>query len=350
MRIPKYRRYTHDFKVFAVRKFLRLRDTLSRNNITKLDFARSINVPKSTFCNWLTAYEASDRSKDSLRDHRCGKKPGRNADKKKVTPQMKSIVKYFKEHLNLGCWIIADIIEKTLKVPISHQTVWKIEKELGLNKKQKKTRYKRFRADAPDDLWQIDIIGDKKMADGVIYAITVTDDYSRYTWVQVFTQPPTTSDVISFLNSIIEKEGSSPFALLTDHGSVFGNRFDIWCHLNKMRKREFMARQREYLQDESIVKINSWWMLLSYHGIFHIRGRVRHPQTQGKVERVHRELNKAIRASVTIEECERKIHEMVDILNYYRKIREYKKTPAEMYGRHELPELYLPPPIYQAKV
>lgn len=340
MRIPKYNQYSHDFKLFVVRKFLRAKSGPDGHTISLCGFAKRWNIPKSTLYNWVKEYTMSGFNKDVLKDRRLGKKTGRNAHLRKITPELESIVRFYKTNFNLGCWIISDIVSAFHGTKVSHQLIWKIEKKLGLNKKNKRTRYKRFRADAPDDLWQIDIVGPKQLVDGRLYVITVTEDYSRYTWIKAFSSPPHEGDVLQFLDEIICEENRQPFAILTDNGSVFGKRFDKWCALRKERDRERRKIQEEYLKSDA--KVNSWWILLRYGGILHIHGRPRHPQTQGKVERENEELNKAIRSCVTIADCEMKLKEMIKILNYYRRVREYRETPARMYGKSEYPKLKVP--------
>lgn len=95
----------------------------------------------------------------------------------------------------------------------------------------------------------------------LICSIWVLDDSSRAILGATVSDRHSTDDVIELLDGVIGRFGK-PKQTLSDHGSEFytirggkGNsRLDIWC------------KER---------------------GIEHIMGRVKHPQTQGKIERSH---------------------------------------------------------------
>jgi len=204
-------------------------------------------------------------------------------------------------------------------------------KQLGLSSNRSRTRYKRFRADSPDDLWQIDLFGPVKFDSTTFYGISVIDDYSRYAWAKLTTHPPTTHGVISFLSEIVERTKRSPFAILTDNGSVFGREFDKWCMLMKRRDTERKIVFADYLQRDSSA-VGSWWLTLRYSGVMHLHGRVKHPQTQGKVERFIGEVKKIMKACSTAEDVVERFAEGIMILNRYRVVREYGLTPEQMYN------------------
>ncbi len=112
------------------------------------------------------------------------------------------------------------------------------------------------------DLLQIDYKDwGRDKSGNLICSIWVLDDSSRAILGATVSDRHSADDVIELLDGVIGRFGK-PKQILTDHGSEFysiksgkgSSRLDIWCE--KM-------------------------------GIEHIMGRVKHPQTQGKIERSH---------------------------------------------------------------
>ena len=69
-------------------------------------------------------------------------------------------------------------------------------------------------------------------------------------------------------------------------------------------------------------------------GIYHVRGRVRHPQTQGKIERYHRSMKNVIKLdnNYSPEELEKSLAEFIE---YYNNKRYHESldnlTPADVF-------------------
>lgn len=134
--------------------------------------------------------------------------------------------------------------------------------------------YQRFEADAPNALWQMDFKGWLRLQHGTILPWTLLDDHSRYLLAcqgLAGTQP---CDFPTFQPLVIAqfRRYGLPWAILCDNGPPWGTsepdaltRFDVWC-----------------LQ----------------LGIRPIHGRPLHPQTQGKLERLHRTLQADVFAGV----------------------------------------------------
>jgi transposase InsO family protein len=127
----------------------------------------------------------------------------------------------------------------------------------------------RFERSVPNELWQMDGKGEYRASDGTCYPLSILDDHSRYA-VGLYSLPAFTAErVYPCLVSTFERYGV-PEAMLMDHGSVW------WSTTNGYGLTWLSVRLIE-------------------QGIQLCYGRVRHPQTQGKVERFHRTLNEAIR-------------------------------------------------------
>lgn len=127
----------------------------------------------------------------------------------------------------------------------------------------------RFERVSPNELWQIDFKGDYPSDKGRCYPLSVLDDRSRYA-IGLYALPGQgTALVRDSLITAFESCGV-PHAMLMDHGIPW------WSTSNN----HGLTRLSVSLIDQGIK--------LYFSGI-------RHPQTQGKVERFHRTLNESIR-------------------------------------------------------
>lgn len=128
---------------------------------------------------------------------------------------------------------------------------------------------KRFEREHPNQLWQMDFKGDYPSGKGRCYPLSVLDDHSRYGIGLFALSGQDTKTVRDCLVKAFETCGV-PHAILTDHGIPW------WSTSNN----HGLTRLSVNLIDQGIK--------LYYSGI-------RHPQTQGKVERFHRTLSESIR-------------------------------------------------------
>jgi transposase InsO family protein len=129
---------------------------------------------------------------------------------------------------------------------------------------------KRFARAAPNQLWQMDFKGQYPLGDGQwCFPLSVLDDHSRYA-VGLFALTSTAAaPVDAALRGCFQRYGL-PEAMLVDHGSPWWN-----------------ASNGHGLTTLSVTLIA--------HGIELLYSGVRHPQTQGKVERFHRTLGTRLR-------------------------------------------------------
>lgn len=128
----------------------------------------------------------------------------------------------------------------------------------------------RFERAAPNDLWQLDAKGHYPLRrGGRCHPLSVLDDHSRYA-VGLYALPPLDrAHVTHALRDCFEQHGV-PDAMLMDHGAPW------WGASNPA----------------GLSQLSIW---LLQQGITLLHGRVRHPQTQGKVERFHRTLGERLR-------------------------------------------------------
>lgn len=122
--------------------------------------------------------------------------------------------------------------------------------------------WQRFAYEQPNDLWQLDFKGHFPLATGRCHPLTVLDDCSRYVLGLFACANEQELTVRGHLTQLFRCYGL-PWRILTDNSGPWGS-----AHA-----------------DQPLTRFSVWLLRL---GIAVHHGRVYHPQTQGKVERVHR--------------------------------------------------------------
>lgn len=127
---------------------------------------------------------------------------------------------------------------------------------------------RRFERERPNELWQMDFKGPQGFNKGN-GPLSIQDDFSRY--LLVLRQLPRNTG--KFVRAALEttfQEYGVPECMLMDHGTPWYDNFGVWGWTEL-----------------------SVWILRQ--GVRIYLSGVRHPQTQGKVERMHGALQKAAR-------------------------------------------------------
>ncbi len=195
------------------------------------------------------------------------KKPGRKP--RPVSNKEKEIVlETRKEHPLSGAVALEKIIDSK-ETHIGHNRIHRILKQEGLSqeepRKQRRRKWIRYQRRYSNSLWHADWF--EKRQDQVIL---FEDDASRFiTGYGVF-KNATTKNTVSVLKQAIIGYGI-PLQLMTDHGT------------------QFTSLPRETCKDP---KPNQFQQSLKGFGIKHIKARVKHPQSNGKVERVIQTIKK----------------------------------------------------------
>lgn len=130
-----------------------------------------------------------------------------------------------------------------------------------------KPAVKRFEREAPNELWQMDFKGPKGFHHRA-GPLSVIDDHSRYLLALEHLESARVDAVQKCLCTVFERNGL-PAQMLTDHGTPWWNANSPW----------------------GWTELSVWIMRL---GIRIYLSGFRHPQTQGKVERMHGCLTAAI--------------------------------------------------------
>jgi transposase InsO family protein len=127
----------------------------------------------------------------------------------------------------------------------------------------------RFERGEPNELWQMDSKGKYSLARGACHPLSILDDHSRYAVGLYALSALQSEQAYPYLVQTFRDYGL-PQAMLMDHGSLWWSTWNGWGL--------------------------TWLSVrLMEQGIRLLYGRVRHPQTQGKVERFHRTLGEALR-------------------------------------------------------
>lgn len=175
-------------------------------------------------------------------------------------------------------------------------------------RKRPRSSYQRFEAAQPNECWQSDFTH-WRLADGTdVEVLNWLDDHSRYLVSCTVHTPVTGDDVVNTFLAAGNEHGL-PAATLTDNGRVYTAR-------HGGGKNAF-----EYL-------------LTALH-IVQKNGKPNHPQTQGKVERLHQTQKRWLArqpAATNPEELQTQLNQFCDIYNQRRPHRSLDRaTPATVY-------------------
>lgn len=164
----------------------------------------------------------------------------------------------------------------------------------------------RFEKDLCNEMWQTDFKGDFALLDGTrCFPLDIIDDHSRYA-IKIVAKPNTIGVLENFKEAFAEY--GKPNSVLSDNG----------C--------QFSGFKRGFTQFEK-------WLM--NHDVLPIHGRIKHPQTQGKIERFHRTMNCELlkhNKFQSLQEADKALQEWKE---KYNNIRPHEalgmKCPAEVY-------------------
>ncbi len=209
------------------------------------------------------------------------KKPGRKPTP--ITQEEKQIVLNIREQHPLNALTLEKILEEQ-GIHIGHNRIHRILKEEGLAKnephKQRRRTWIRYERRYTNSLWHADWFEQTHEQ-----IILIEDDASRFITGYGAFQNANMENSKQVLHQAIQDYGT-PKQMMTDHGT------------------QFTSLPRESCPDP---KENMFQQLLKQHGIQHIKARVKHPQSNGKVER----------AGQTIEQLRKHFQNWEETVYYY---------------------------------
>lgn len=208
------------------------------------------------------------------------------------------------------------------EVPVS--TINRILKRRGLvgQPERRGQATRRFQRARCNELAQLDFKGEYRVKGGWCYPLSLLDDCSRYLLGLWALPSASTEPVQEALKGHFRQEGM-PEALLLDHGTPW------WSSSS----------------GHGLTRLSVWLMK---QDISLLWAAVRHPQTLGKVERLHRTLDERTRHEGIPETLEGWQRWMPRLRTEYNQYRPHEaldmKTPAQVYRRENLRPYQDPPP------
>jgi transposase InsO family protein len=223
------------------------------------DLSRRFGISRNTAYRWVQRYDPNDADWSRDRSRRPRTIIRRTADG--VITRIAAL------RLEHPCWgprklrrlLQDELPEDQLPALV---TVARILKRSGLTAAPPERRVEqplqRFVRSRPNELWQMDLKGPLRLSDGhKYYAVGIIDDHSRYLLALQLVSDATDDRTLQVWIETAQKYGL-PDETLTDHGSQFRMEDD----------------------STSAFRAHLWAC-----GVKHPQGRIRHPQTQGKIER-----------------------------------------------------------------
>ena len=239
------------------------------NGAKNADVAHSMNISTR----WVQKLYSQYRNSENIP---VLGKPGRL--KRIITEEMREAAESAFEKFKCSAVFLEKILDAD-GIHIPHNTIHQILRSKGLAevqpKKRKRRKWIRFERTYSNSTWHTDW---KQLDDGRWF-LCYQDDASRFIVHYGVFAEATTDNALAVLKEAIAKHGR-PASILTDHGS------------------QFYANQAEYKRkgasrfEQELVRL----------GIKHIMARVNHPQTNGKLERFHGEIQRKQKWFGTIDE------------------------------------------------
>ena len=272
------------------------------NNFSSL--CREFGVTRRTGYKWLERYEKGCELKERSR------KPNLIANKTPETVEQ-IILALRSENPGWGAKTIKKVLENHghKNIPCV-KTVNNILDRNGCilkEESEKRHKYIRFQREHCNELWQTDFKGDFELNNGNrCYPLDIIDDCSRYL-IKIVPSANTKNVVIPAFENAFSEYGM-PLSVLSDNGG------------------QFAGFKQGYTQFEK------WLMCLD---ILPIHCRIKHPQTQGKIERFHRTIKDELLKYKSFENIEHANTEIQAWREKYNNIRPHEAlnmlTPSDVY-------------------
>jgi len=226
---------------------------------------REFGISRPTGYLWRRRYERSQSlariGEQSRRPHRS---PARTAEWKQQR------VVALREETGWGAKKLHVTLREEQGVAVPVRTIHRILERHGLIPEDVHAPAPgRFERSEPNQLWQMDSKGKYPLPEGECHPLSILDDHSRYVVGLYALGELTTQQAYPCLVETFRCYGV-PQAMLMDRGALWWSEHNGWG-------------------------LTGLSVRLIEQGIRLLYGRVRHPQTQGKVERFHRTLGGAMR-------------------------------------------------------
>jgi transposase InsO family protein len=211
-----------------------------------------------------------------------------------------------------GAHTIAHHLRQRFDEVPSVTTIWRVLKRSGLVEIQPQKRPKssliRFEADLPNQMWQADFTH-WRLADGTeVEILNFIDDHSRLFLASDVYPTTTAQAVVASFQKACDYHGL-PASLLTDNGAVFTGYY----------------RGGKVLLESELERL----------GIVFKNSRPYHPQTCGKVERLHQTLKRYLAKQTPAKDLDELRGQLDRFRDYYNNIRPHRalsgRTPLQAF-------------------
>ncbi|MBU7024338.1 MAG: IS481 family transposase [Theionarchaea archaeon] len=253
-------------------------------HLTVTEACNRCGVSRKTYYKWKNRFR--EEGIDGLKNR--SRKPGLSP--RKTDAQTESeIVKIKAEFPRWGAYRIRNHLFRK-GITLSPKTVNAVLKRHNIPTlwQKRKKIYKRFERKHSNSLWQMDIMGSFPINGVKTYPITVLDDCSRKVLACCLYTKERAKEVVRTLESAV-KQYNAPLQIYTDNGGQFlSKKFSAAC---------------------------------SRAGITHIKTAIAHPQSIGKIERWHRNLQEEfldLTPFTSIEEAQLALDKYVYYYNHER--------------------------------
>lgn len=265
---------------------------------------REYGITRRTGMKWKARYEAQEPLSD--RSRRPNSSPTR-------TPEAveRRILELRAENPGWGAKTLHKVLENQGEQNLPCvKTVNNILRRNGCispEESQKRQPFTRYEKEKCNMMWQTDFKGEFRMEDNnYCYPLTIIDDHSRFS-IKIAPRLSTKNVVIPVFTEVFHEYGL-PDSILSDNGA------------------QFAGFRKGYTQFER------WLMELD---ILPIHGRIKHPQTQGKIERFHRTMKQELLNHISISNIDDAEVQFGDWREKYNNIRPHEalgmKTPGQVY-------------------
>ncbi len=266
---------------------------------------REFGITRATGYKWLRRHEAQEPLSDRSR------RPNVTANKTSEAKELQ-IIEARAKHPGWGAKKIKTALEnKGIETPCV-KTVNNILNRYHCISREDSLKHKaftRFEKERCNEMWQTDFKGEFKMQNGkYCFPLDIFDDHSRFV-IRIRPSESTANLVLPTFREAFYEYGM-PDSVLSDNGA------------------QFAGFRQGYTQFEK-------WLM--NHDVLPIHGRIKHPQTQGKIERFHRAMNQELLKHYTpkdLADAERVFKDWRDCYNNER--------PHEALGMKCPSDIYIP--------
>lgn len=264
---------------------------------------KEFGITRKTGYKWVERYEECEDLSDKSR------KPFSVANRT-PTETEEPIVALRIENPGWGAKKLKDVLEKQGHSIPCVKTVNNILHRYGCisaEDSKKHQAFIRFEKEHCNEMWQTDFKGEFMMADrNYCYPLNIFDDHSRFV-IKIAPGLSMSNRVIPAFRSAFCEFGM-PNSVLSDNGA------------------QFAGFRQGYTQFEK-------WLM--NHDILPIHGRIKHPQTQGKIERFHRTMKDELLKHTVMENIDDANTKFQLWRDKYNNLRPHEaldmKCPAEVY-------------------